>query len=364
MFKKTLLAAALATTAFGASAYEIGQNNDFSVEVYGVAAMSVVNYNITEENQDPVYAKDKDGKDTTVVASYKDRKSNFGLENESRIGFRAGKAMTDSLEVFMQIESGYVDAIAWPQGGVAGGVLGFRDTFVGLKGDWGQVRFGRVLTPLYEIVDWPFSNPGLGSVFDWGGLTAHYDRQSNQIRYDSPSLGGLMLAASVGTNAIPQGSGPTNNDSLFFGASAKYAISKVNLMAGIESGKDFKGVEGADNFSYILGAEVALPGGFGLAAAWKGEYLDNADSTLDAEQNSFSVIAQYWSGPLGVKLGYAANLNQDINGHEADDTDSNTVSVQVMGVINGFVPYVRVAGRTVGAEDTQIVTRVGIEYGF
>ena len=46
MFKKTLVAAALATATFGASAYQIGENNDFNVEVYGVAAISAVNYNV------------------------------------------------------------------------------------------------------------------------------------------------------------------------------------------------------------------------------------------------------------------------------------------------------------------------------
>ncbi|WP_022942909.1 porin [Psychromonas hadalis] len=345
MFKKTLVAAALAATAFGASAYEIGQNNDFSVEVYGVAAISVVNYNVTGENKG---------------------NESFGVENESRIGFRAGKAMTDSLDVFMQIESGYVDNTDWGHGGVSGGVLGFRDTFVGLKGDWGKVRFGRVLTPLYEIVDWPFSNPGLGSVFDWGGIAAHYDRQSNQIRYDAPSLGGFTTAFSVGTDAGKNGGGPTNNDSVFFGANARYSVSIVNLMAGIEAGSDFKGVAGQDNLAYILGAEVALPGGFGLAAAYKGEELDGYKGVAGDKitQGSYSVIAQYWNGPLGIKAGYAANLESETNGTTNADSDANTISLQVMGVINGFVPYIRVAGRTEGAADTQIVTRVGLEYGF
>jgi hypothetical protein len=35
-----------------------------------------------------------------------------------------------------------------------------------------------------------------------------------------------------------------------------------------------------------------------------------------------------------------------------------------MAVHNGFVPYLRVAGRTVGDADTDIVTRIGLEYGF
>ena len=138
-------------------------------------------------------------------------------------------------------------------------------------------------------------------------------------------------------------------------------------MGAVEAGSDFKGVEGQDNLSYLVGFEAGLPGGFGLAASYKKEAVDNfvgESATYDSEQDSISVVAQYWDGPLGVKLGYAANFEEKRNGSSEADTDSNTVSAQLMGVINGFVPYVRVAGRTVGASDTDIVTRVGLEYGF
>ena len=56
----------------------------------------------------------------------------------------------------MQIESGYIDnydsAHELPDG-----VLGFRDSFVGVSSNWGDIRFGRMLTPLYELIDWPYS---------------------------------------------------------------------------------------------------------------------------------------------------------------------------------------------------------------
>jgi predicted porin len=351
MFKRTLLATALATVVMSSHAYQIGDENNFSVEVYGIAAISVVNY------------------DTGDNDNGKESDQGFVVENESRIGFRAGKAMTDNIEVFMQVESGYVGGTDWGHGGTHGGVLGFRDTFVGLKGDWGKVRVGRVLTPLYEIVDWPFSNPGLGSVFDWGGISGHYDRQSNQIRYDQ-NFGDVAFAASVGrdakTAAVGNGGGATK-DSYFYGSSLKYAIKTVTLMGAVEAGSDFRGVEGQDNLSYIVGFDAGLPGGFGLAAAYKREAVDNyvgESATYDSEQDSISVVAQYWNGPVGLKLGYAANFDEKRNGDSQDDSDSNTVSAQLMGTVNGFVPYVRVAGRTVGAYDTDIVTRVGLEYGF
>jgi len=348
MFKRTLLGAAVALASTGVMAKQVGINSDFEVEVYGVAAISLVNYNTTDND----LADSSTGLDQGYV-----------VENESRIGFRAHKDMFENFKITMQIESGYVDSTDWGHGGVSGGVLGFRDTYIGASGDWGNLRVGRVLTPTYELIDWPFSNPGLGSVFDWGGINAHYDRQSNQIRYDSAKMGGFSFAASVGRDDGDNGGGlETTKDSYFVSANAKYAFEKITLMGAVESGNDYRKQAGVDNLTYLLGAEASLPGGFGLAAAYKMEELDGPAN--DAEQASYSIIGQYWNGPLGIKLGYAANEEAKLNGTKVADSDSNTLSLQVMGVIDGFVPYVRVAGRTIGDADTDIVTRFGLEYGF
>lgn len=374
-FKRTLLGASVALLSTGVMAKEVGINSDFNVDVYGVAAISLVNYNTTDNN---------------------DSSTGYAVENESRIGFRAHKDMFDDVLITMQIESGYVDSTDWSHGGVSGGVLGFRDTFIGASGSWGNVRVGRVLTPLYEIVDWPFSNPGLGSVFDWGGINGHYDRQSNQVRYDSAKFGGFSFAASVGRDDNDNGGGAATRDANFVGASAKYSFEKITFMGAVESGtrvvaasggeyvvaqEDIKDANGTvttpkgeiyqtdavagyddDTFAYIVGFEASLPAGFGFAAAYKGEELDNGIRKVT--QDSYSIIGQYWNGPIGFKLGYAANLESETNGSKDANSDSNTISGQLMAVHNGFVPYLRVAGRTVGDADTDIVTRVGLEYGF
>ncbi len=375
IFKRTLLGASVALLSTGVMAKEVGINSDFNVDVYGVAAISLVNYNTTDNN---------------------DSSTGYAVENESRIGFRAHKDMFDDVLITMQIESGYVDSTDWSHGGVSGGVLGFRDTFIGASGSWGNLRVGRVLTPLYEIVDWPFSNPGLGSVFDWGGINGHYDRQSNQVRYDSAKFGGFSFAASVGRDDNDNGGGAATRDANFVGASAKYSFEKITFMGAVESGtrvvaasggeyvvaqEDIKDANGTvttpkgeiyltdtvagyddDTFAYIVGFEASLPAGFGFAAAYKGEELDNGIRKVT--QDSYSIIGQYWNGPIGFKLGYAANLESETDGKKDANSDSNTISGQLMAVHNGFVPYLRVAGRTVGDADTDIVTRVGLEYGF
>ncbi|MDN3717843.1 porin [Vibrio breoganii] len=347
LFKKSLVAVALSSASLSGAALasetgQVGIISDFNVQAYGVAAISIVNYNTGDNRDDSV---------------------GYAVENESRIGFRASKPMFDDFLITMQIESGYVDSTDWGHGGVAGGVLGFRDTFIGASGEWGNLRVGRVLTPLYEIVDWPFSNPGLGATFDWGGINANYDRQSNQVRFDSANYGGLTFAASVGRDQDENGGGNPTRDSNFYGGNIKYNFSTVTLMAAGESANNLRGVDGDDSFSYLVGFEAGLPAGFGIAAAYK---YDEIDGNVDElTQDSISVIGQWWHGALGIKLGYAQNFDSEKNSVTQDDGNSIT-SVQVMGVIDGFVPYVRVAGRTDfnGNNDTDIVTRFGLEYGF
>lgn len=346
MFKRTLLGAAVAAVAISgsASAYEIGQNNDFGVEVYGVAAISWVHYSIDTKNE---------ATNTSV-----DGTTGYDYENESRIGFRAGKEMMDNLEVFMQVESGYVGEDG------KGSTLGGRDTFIGLGGDWGKIRFGRMLTPMYELIDWPYANPGLGGSWDWGGdVKFNYDRKGDMARYDSPALGGFSFSLATGR-------GDTSvKDSNFYGASAHYKIADVvTLHGGVESGKKYAGTD-ADTLGYLVGFEASLPAGFGIAGAWKsGESKLNG---VKSTQDSYSLIGQYWNGPWGFKVGYTANLESETDGVKGNDEDS-IVSAQLMYVKNGFVPYLRVATRDIRAlndksqmEQKDIdVVRIGIEYGF
>ncbi|MGF1904093.1 porin [Aliivibrio salmonicida] len=344
-FKRTLLGAAIATVAVAgsANAYEIGENNDFGVEVYGVAAISWVHYDIDKKNE-------KTGVKTDGTTGY-------DYENESRIGFRAGKEMFDNLEVFMQVESGYVGEDG------KGSTFGGRDTFIGLGGDWGKVRFGRMLTPMYEIIDWPYANPGLGASWDWGGdVKYNYDRKGDMARYDSPAFGDF-------TFSLATGRGDTGTEgSNFSGASAHYRLAEVvTFHAGVEAGSKYNGTD-ADTFGYLLGFEASLPAGFGISGAWKSG--ESEEGSVTSSQDSYSVIGQYWNGPWGVKVGYTANLESDVDGDKQDDADS-VVSGQLMYVHNGFVPYVRIANRDIRAVDAGdmiqsdiFVVRVGIEYGF
>lgn len=358
MFKKSMIAATIigSFAALPAHAYKIGTENGMNVEVYGVIAV-----------------------DLSYTA---DTREGYNVNNESRVGFRAGKQMFDDFEVFAQIESGYVGDKG------ENGSLGQRDTFIGAKGSWGTARVGRMLTPLYELIDWPYSNPGLGQVFDWGGdFAGNYDRKSDTIRYDSPVMSGFSFSLATGRG----NTNSTGNN--WYGASAHYkVIDALTLHAGYEKGTD-REIAGAvaaapglsddglsvipvngkdavlgDTSTYLVGFEASLPAGFGFSGAFKSAEL-KINAGDKKTQDSMSLVGQYWNGPVGFKLGYAKNFDVEINGNKKADTADQVVSGQLMAVVNDFVPYVRIGHREVYQEGPNTGSKgmfymVGMEYGF
>lgn len=225
-----------------------------------------------------------------------------------------------------------------------------------------------MLTPMYELIDWPYANPGLGASWDWGGdVKGYYDRHSNTIRYDSANLGNLSFAVAAGRGEAEV------SDSYYVGGSANYRLmDKVTFHGAFESANKLGSTStsaGAETFSYLVGFEATLPAGFGFSGAYKNASSTDNTTNVEHTQGSYALIGQYWNGPIGVKVGYTANLDSELGGQRQDDKDSIT-SVQLMGNINGFVPYIRLAKRNVYNSNSadysnkEIVTRVGLEYSF
>ena len=116
--------------------------------------------------------------------------------NSSRFGLRGTESLGGGLNAIFQIESSVV-------GDAGGGTIAGRDTFVGLQGSWGQVRFGNFLAP-YDDMHPIFGNgPSyltsiLATAALWannGGYSkatgAFDDRLPNSMRYDTPNISGF-----------------------------------------------------------------------------------------------------------------------------------------------------------------------------
>ncbi len=115
--------------------------------------------------------------------------------NSSRFGIRGVEYVGGGLNAIYQVESSV-------QADTGGGVLGGRETYAGLQGEWGILKAGKFLTP-YDDIHPIFGNAPtlttsiLSTAAIWaqgnlqkgqGGFDA---RLGNSIRYESPNANGF-----------------------------------------------------------------------------------------------------------------------------------------------------------------------------
>jgi predicted porin len=128
------------------------------------------------------------------------RQSSAGLQSSSRVnlqdsfvGFRGVEDLGGGLQAGFQLEqkldvsSGATD----PEGAFA------RSSNVWVGGGWGRITLGRATTPSDNaMASWDVMGTGYNSTADQTfGAVGTGDRQSNQISYRTPQLGGLVVEA-------------------------------------------------------------------------------------------------------------------------------------------------------------------------
>ncbi len=134
--------------------------------------------------------------------------------NSSRLGVRGSEALGGGLSAIFQIESNV-------SADTGGGLLGTRETYVGLQGSWGTVKMGNFLAP-YDDIHPIFGNvptlttsilstaalwaQGSQSIYN-GGFDA---RQGNSIRYDSPRVKGFLGSVQISQLDASSGQGGVN----------------------------------------------------------------------------------------------------------------------------------------------------------
>lgn len=183
---RTLMAAAVAT-ALALPSIAAAQS---SVEIYGRANLGIDSW-------------EADG--ATAPGGNFDRRLRV-FDGSSRIGFRINEALGGGMRAFAVIETG-INIDTGSQAGQSGEVApstGFwasRDSYLGLGGGWGDVRFGR------QSIWWAngviaqtganyINNAVDGLINDPGLVAIPVARQSSVVSYNSATFGGFNASVS------------------------------------------------------------------------------------------------------------------------------------------------------------------------
>jgi predicted porin len=173
----------------------------------------------------------------------------------------------------------------------------YRQLWVGLGGGFGEVRLGRFLPPLQTMngnYD-PFGTETVGSTHT-GGLGAGSGgsaRNSNQIEYISPSLGGLQLRGSIA--AADENGGAERP----IGFSVGYGGGPVSVgVAYDRNGADLK--------------TVGLYGSFNAGFATFMAQFEKGDLSASTDTKHYSIGAKVPLGNATLKAGFSKFTTEEL----------------------------------------------------
>jgi len=232
-----------------------------TVEIYGRANVGVDQYQATGA-VDP--AGDLKGRL---------RVFDFG----SRLGFRVNESLGGGMRAFVVMESG-VNIDSGSANGQSGslnastGTWASRDSYAGIGGDWGDVRFGRqsifYSNGIIMQAGANYINQAMDSAFSFAGpLASPSGRESNVASYNTPTLGGFNATLAWGPGAS-EGStaggftGTGQGKEQVYTVTGRYTGGPIRAQFDYGDRKDVGNISGQDRVAWKLGLGWAYaPGG-------------------------------------------------------------------------------------------------------
>ena len=159
--------------------------------------------------------------------------THVGGNVNSRLGFRGVEDLGNGLKATFNLEAGMgVDDGNNYMDKDSNGMAFRRTSTVGLAGNFGEVRLGRMLTSSYLAVSRydAFGDTGIGASQAWNGTeTGYAPRTENAISYSSPNFSGFKIGAEYGF-----GEKQKARDSRYFGMGATYDNGPLSLGLGYD----------------------------------------------------------------------------------------------------------------------------------
>ena len=265
--------------------------------------------------------------------------SGYLHSNSSRLGFKGSHDLGKGLSVLFQYESG-VDLTGNGSGDGNGGAASngqiftrARDSFVGVKGNFGTFLAGRLPALNQWLYDYNLFGDQVGDLGNvWGG-DGLPGRADHALYYRTPDFGGFSLGLSHVPNQGTSGSrasiakadyaaggfklsgaygnfgqGTGKSDSKASAIIASYDAGAFNAGAGWQREADIGGVSGADRNKYTLGAAVKA-GGSGTV---KAQYASagNLSGTSGTGAKQWAVGYDHaWDKNTTLYIAYAKTKN-------------------------------------------------------
>jgi len=270
MKKSAIIAAAIASLVAGSATADN--------TVYGAAHASILNQDIVGG-----------AKNWAVVT------------NTSKLGFKGSEDLGNGMKATYQMEMSYdlTDGA---------GIGGARNSYVGLAGDFGEVRLGRHDTPAKSAF-YAGGNDHIGdSVVDLNGTFGFAEvRADDVIAYLSPAYGDVKYAVAV---APGEGNGTTAGDGLTDAVSlgVMYAAGGIKVGVGYEDFADLG--NGTDNSNMNLGGSYTMDN-LTLGLQYQAQTAGTTDTTIFALVAAFKMDSNTFVASFG-------NRDVDNNGAATD----------------------------------------------
>jgi predicted porin len=295
-----------------------------TVEIYGRANLGIDNWRANGAAVD--------------TGNFKSRNRIF--DSGSRLGFRVNESLGGGLRAFVVMETG-VNIDSGSQSGQSGatnastGTWASRDSYVGLGGGWGDVRFGRQSIWWSNGVIAQTGANYINSAADglttggFGSVAGPVARQSNVMSYNTPTMGGfnasLSYAPSDQEGAAFTGTGQERG--AIWGVTGRYTSGALRAQVDWAKRANVSNVNDADNtgfkvgvgWAYAPGSQISfiherlenrVTAGNGLITAGLATAGDEAKVKINLVNwehmlGQWQLMAQYaWSGKVtGLSVG-------------------------------------------------------------
>ncbi len=260
----------------------------------------------------------------------------------SRIGFKGSESLGSGLNAIWQVENDISVA--------GGGNWAGRDSFIGLDGNFGKVRAGRLSTQLNDmdtLDPWEYSNNALGL-----GVYTRTGERVVSVRYDTPNFAGF--SANVQFTPRDNQSNTGRDDNGRSDTSAYYA------------GLNYEN----SGFFAQYGAGYSPSSYTALSGQSKSGQVHRLEGGYDANNLFVGVGVQYGKGwetsnDYMAALGYDAGVGADTG---VETTEAAVTAAYRFGNVTPRVSYAhgwesKIAGdKVAGSKYDQVV--LGADYDF